>query len=113
MIKDYHFGSIVIEGKTYKRDVQIFPSGELKAWQRKVSHEVAIEDVKEVLEQKPEIIVFGTGSPGMLRVFDDIREEIKSQGIELIIEPTKKAIEKFNELKNEGRKTAGFFHLTC
>jgi len=49
----------------------------------------------------------------MLRVFDDIREEIKSQGIELIIEPTKKAIEKFNELKNEGRKTAGFFHLTC
>ncbi len=124
MIEEYHFGSIIIDGKVYDHDVQIFssgqspldskhPTGQVKSWWRKTSHEVILDDICEVLEQKPEIIVFGTGSPGMMEVFDRTQEKIKSLGIELIIEPTKEAIKKFNELKTKNENVVGLFHLTC
>ena len=113
MIEEYHSGSIIINGKMYEHDVQIFPSGQIKSWWRKTSHEVILEDVREALEQNPQIIIFGTGSPGMMGVSDEVREKVKTMGIELIIEPTKEAIKKFNELKKDERKVAGFFHLTC
>ncbi len=113
MIEEYHSGSIIINGKMYEYDVQIFPSGQIKSWWRKTSHEVILEDVGEAIEEKPEIVIFGTGSPGMMKVSDEVREKAKTMGIELIIEPTKEAIKKFNELKNSGKKIAGLFHLTC
>ncbi len=113
MIEEYKFGSITIDGKTYEHDVQLFPGCEVRLWWRKTSHEVTLDDIKGVIEQKPEIIAFGTGSPGMLEIPDDVKEKIKSQKIELIIEPTAKAIEKFNELEKGGKKVIGLFHLTC
>ena len=113
MIEEYHFGFITIDRKTYGHDVQIFPSGQVKSWWRETGHEVVMEDIREALKQEPKIIIFGTGSPGMMRVFDETQEKIKSLGIELIIEPTQKAVKKFNELEGEGKKVAGLLHLTC
>lgn len=113
MIEEYHFGSITIDGKVYDHDVQIFPLGQIKSWWRKTSHEVILEDVREALGQNPQIIIFGTGSPGMMKVSDEVKEKAKTMGIELIIEPTKEAIKKFDELKTKNENVVGLFHLTC
>jgi len=113
IIEDYHFGSMTVRGEVHESDVQIFPSDEIKSWWRKTSHEVFLDDIEEVWQDEPEIIIFGTGSPGMMTITDEVKEKIKSLGIEMIIEPTKEAVERFNELKKEERRVAGFFHLTC
>ena len=113
MIGEYHFGSITIDGKTYNHDVQVFPTNEVRSWWRKTSHEIALDDIGEALAEEPEIIIFGTGSPGLMKVFDETKEKIKSLGIELIIEPTEKAVKKFNGLEKTGKRVIALFHLTC
>ena len=124
MIEKYHFGSITISGKTYNHDVEVrwsgaargepSPSGlEVLSWWRGESHVIDVEDIKRAIDQNPETIVIGTGEAGIAEVLEKTKEEILSQGIELIIEKTGKAVETFNDAKNRGQKVIGLFHLTC
>jgi len=48
----------------------------------------------------------------MLKVPEEVREDLTSMGIETKIEKTKRACEVYNELKDK-RKTGACFHLTC
>jgi hypothetical protein len=41
-----------------------------------------------------------------------VKSHAQSQGIELVIEKTKKAVQSFNEFSSK-KKTIGAFHLTC
>lgn len=112
MIEEYRFGSIKIDGKSYDYDVQIGLDNEVKLWWRNESHQIEKRDIEEILSQNPEAIVIGTGEMGVARVSKKTQQEIKTKGIELIIEPTPEAIKSFNSLKNK-KKVAGLFHLTC
>ena len=113
MIEEYHFGSIIIDGKTYNQDVEVRWTGEVLPWWRGESHVIDVEDIKRAIDQNPETIVIGTGEAGIAEVLEKTKEEILSQGIELIIEKTGKAVETFNDAKNRGKKVIGLFHLTC
>lgn len=120
MIKEYHFGSITIDGKTYEYDVEVRWTGEVLKWWRKESHIIDVEDVKRAAEQKPEVIIIGTGESGVAEVIQEVRDSIKEKGIELIIDKTEEATRTFNiicqeSLEEEGRqkKAIGLFHLTC
>jgi len=115
MIENYHFGSITINGETHNRDVEVRWNGEVLTWWRKTSHQIELEDVKRALEQKPEIIIIGTGASGVAEVSEEVKKEIESKKIELIIEFTGKAVNTFNNiLKNSPeKKIIGLFHLTC
>lgn len=110
MIEDYGFGRIVIDGKTYKSDVIIFPDRIMDNWWRKEGHALSIEDLSEVLKFKPKTLVVGTGSSGIMRVKDETREFLESKGIEVIIKKTKEACDILNSL---GTDAVGAFHLTC
>jgi len=113
MIEEYHFGSITILGKVYHYDVEVRWSGEVLKWQREESHSVVKEDIKRAIEEEPGLIIIGTGESGFMNVLEETKEKIISQGIGLIIEKTKKAIEIFNKEQKNGRKIIGLFHLTC
>ena len=120
MIEEYHFGLITIDGKIYNYDVEVRWSGEVLKWWRKESHTIDFEDIKRVINQNPEVIIIGTGESGVAEVTERTKEEIKSKGIELIIDITEEAIKTFNIIceeseKEEGkqRKVIGLFHLTC
>jgi len=120
MIKEYHFGSIIIDGKTYNHDVEVRWTGEVLPWWRGESHVIDVEDVKRAVEQNPETIIIGTGESGVARVTEEAQKEIKSRGIELIIDLTEEATKTFNIIKEESkeeegkqRKVIGLFHLTC
>jgi len=111
-VDDYGFGRIVIDGKAYNHDVILFWDGKIEKWWRKEGHKVYLEDVKMILERKPEVVVFGTGKYGVMNVRDEVRRKIEDEGIEVIELISDEAVKKFNELV-EDRKAVLAIHLTC
>lgn len=112
MIESYAFGRMIVEGQTYTSDLIIFPDRINHSWWRKSGHRICFEDIEEVLKEEPEVIIIGTGFVGLMKVDEDVKQYAQSGGILLIIEKTKNAVQKFNELFSK-KKTVGVFHLTC
>ena len=112
MIGSYDFGQITIEGKRYNSDLIIFPDKVQAGWWRKEGHRLQIDDLREVLEAKPEVLVVGTGYYGAMTVPDETRKQVESKGIELIVQKTAEACKTFKQLK-ESKKVIAAFHLTC
>lgn len=115
MINNYSFGKIIINGKKYNQDVEIRWSGEALDWWRQEGHVFALADLKRALEQKPEVIILGIGAYGVAQVSGDVKKELETRRIKLIIEKTGDAVKIFNKaIKQEKEKRIiGLFHLTC
>jgi hypothetical protein len=113
MLATYQFGKIEVAGKTFRSDVIIYPDRVIDSWWRKEGHSLAMEDIKEVLDFKPDVLVIGQGKPGLMKVPELIRQEIKEQGIELFISGTERAVKEFNSLRSEKRRAVAALHLTC
>jgi len=120
-IEDYRFGHIVIDGKSYSRDVIIYPDRVDDSWWRKEGHRLAPEDLSDVLRQPPldssgsqppEVLVVGQGNPGLMAVPPETRERLEAAGITVIVEPTARACETYNRLQQE-KRTIAALHLTC
>ncbi len=113
-IDGYQFGSITIDGKTYRSDLIIYPDGTINDnWWRQSSHRLTKEDIADLIEKKPEIIVVGTGVSGLMKPEKDLSDYLLSKGIELVCAPNAQAIETFNRLISSGKKVGACFHLTC
>lgn len=113
MIESYDFGEIVIDGKTYTSDIIIYPECVNSSWWRKTSHELGAYDIPdEVFKQNPDLILVGTGSPGLMKVLPESKKLIESKGIKLLVEDTQKACETYNQLSKK-QKVIALFHLTC
>jgi hypothetical protein len=113
MITDFSFGKIVVNGKTYTDDIKIVRGQVLSDWWRKNGHRVDVEDIADILESGPEIVVIGKGSPGLMKTSASLREKLATHNIGLIEKKTSKAIEVFNKLFQEGKRVAGGFHISC
>ncbi|MHA1650657.1 MAG: Mth938-like domain-containing protein [Candidatus Helarchaeota archaeon] len=111
-IESYEFGRIVIDAKSYSTDVIIYPDRVRANWWRKKGHELHKEDIQEIIEAKPEILIIGTGNSGYLKVSNKIRQYIESKGIELKVVRTQEACTLFNKLSTD-RKVVAACHLTC
>ena len=111
-IDSYRFGRIVIDGKVHTSDVIIYPENVNSSWWRREGHRLYIDDIKEILDGDFDVLVVGTGDPGLLTVSDEAKQEIKNKNMELIIEPTEKACRIYNEL-SEQKKVVAALLLTC
>jgi hypothetical protein len=112
MIEDYKFGEITIAGKTYQTDVIVYPDHIDAHWWREQGHNLVISDIKNVIDVNPEVIVIGTGEPGLMQVERETVDYLKKLGITAIILPTKRAYKEYNRLMNTKRVVA-CLHLTC
>ncbi|MCJ7788616.1 MAG: MTH938/NDUFAF3 family protein [Candidatus Atribacteria bacterium] len=112
MIEEYIFGQISISGKKYNSDLIIFKDHIYDNWWRKEGHNLYIDDVKEIINKKPDILIIGTGFYGLMKVSPEIRKYLESIGIKLIIKKTKDACEDYNKLYKDKNIIAAF-HLTC
>ena len=112
VINGYRFGYILINGVEYTSDVKILHDHIVSNWWRKEGHKLSVDDIKDILMDPPEVIIIGTGSSGAMKVPESIKQIINEKGIELIIETTKIACEKFNEM-SVNKKVATALHLTC
>ena len=113
MIEKYSFGKIIVNGVTYTNDIKIIKGAVIPEWWRKRGHQVAFDDVKDILGTRPDILVIGKGRYGMMKVASPLREHLLRKGIELIENSTSASIETFNQLYEEGLNVAAGFHLTC
>lgn len=113
MIEFYDFGIIVINGKRYASDVIVFPDRVKDNWWRKEGHRLAIEDLQEVLEAEPQVIIVGTGYSGLIKITDEVKQHLNERGIQLVIERTDDATKTFNKLAKSGEKVVAALHLTC
>ena len=113
MIERYDFGRIVIDGKTYTSDVVMNRDKIDSNWWRKEGHELHVEDIKTVLDRdRPEVLIIGTGFFGRMMVLPETKDFARLKGIELMVEPTPRAVETYNELYQK-RKVTAALHLTC
>ena len=111
MIDSFDFGRIVVDGKNYE-DVKIIGDKVIN-WQYVEHHTVIKQDVIEIFEDNPEIVVIGTGVDGLVHIQKEVIKFASEKGIELVIESTKKACEVYNRLKKEGKKVNAIIHSTC
>ena len=113
VIESYSFGSMVIDGVSYTRDVIIFPDGSiLNPWWRKQGHVLIMDDLQELLAAEPEIIVCGTGAMGVMRPAAQLREYLAASNINFIVQKSGQAVETYNNLSGK-KRVGGCFHLTC
>ena len=113
MIEAYRFGEIVVQGRTYRRDLKIIEGQVKPDWWRKEGHLLQPEDLEDVWSARPQILVVGTGASGVMRVDPRTKKQAEELGIILEAYPTAEAIRRFNQLFQSGTKVAGAFHLTC
>jgi len=111
-IEKYDFGKIEVDGKKYNHDVIISKSG-VDLWWRPNSHWVGISDLGEIIERQPKTVIFGMGYSGVMEVSQEAKEYLEKLGMQVIIEPTKKACEIFNKLFSEKENVIAALHLTC
>ena len=113
MIENYASGRIIVNHITYHQDLKIIHGQVVDNWWRKTGHRVDVNDMKDVLDASPDIVVIGTGYAEMMRVSDDLTSETHRRNINLIAENTNKAVQTFNDLFSKGKNVSGAFHLTC
>ncbi len=113
MIENYTAGRMTVDGKIHRRDLKIV-GGKVKGeWWRKQGHSLSIDDITDIFEAAPEILVIGDGYASNMRVPESVKKVLKEKNIELKIENTRDAVETFNQLLNQNKNVAGAFHLTC
>jgi hypothetical protein len=114
MISEYKFGKIIVNGKVYTHDLIIMAKVGVivENWWRKEGHLLQFSDLKEVIENKPNTLIIGTGAHSLMRVPQELVDELTSQGIDVIVKPTREACEIYNKLRDKPKVIAAL-HLTC
>ena len=111
-IDNYQFGRVVVDGRTYTKDLIILPGRVLGSWWRKQGHSLSPEDLEAVLAAKTEVLVVGTGAFGRLKVPAGTRQALEAAGIEVLAERTDKACQTYNAITSQ-KAVAAALHLTC
>lgn len=112
-IEHFSFGSMIVDGVTYTNDIKIIQGKVIPNWWRKSGHQVNIDDIQDIMDAKPNILVLGKGKPGMMKSTPSLCEFLKKNDMDLIEEKTSKAIKTFNRLFKQGKNVCAGFHLTC
>jgi hypothetical protein len=112
IIESCKFGSMVVDGTAYTKDLIILPDRVISPWWRVDGHSLAPGDLKVIFDLKPEIFVVGTGAMGMMRVPDETLKVLTESGIDTIIMRTPEAYTAFNKI-SPSINACSAFHLTC
>ena len=111
-IEHYSFGKIIINGKSYTSDVIIYPNRVSASWWRKEGHNLDIADLTDVIKEKPDVLVVGTGYSGAMKVPQETLTHLESKGITVKVSRSSEAVELFNTLQTDKNVIAAL-HLTC
>lgn len=111
-IEAYRFGEMRIDGTPYRKDLLIANGVVIPGWWREEGHRFSLVDLAGVLDASPRILVAGTGAYGMVRIPEEVVQELERRGIALHALRTGEAVKRFNALRDEPG-VAGAFHLTC
>lgn len=105
------FGSVTVDNKKFHHDVYVDPDGNIA--RREGGHKVSADEIKSVLKSNPEVIVIGTGQFGCVKLSEEAARGAEAHGVEVFRARTPRAIKKFNEQVDEGKRIAAIVHVTC
>jgi hypothetical protein len=111
MIDHYQFGQMIVNGETFTNDLKLFPEGIKDNWWRDEGHLLQRDDLDDVFEYRPDVLVIGQGANGRMRISDDLKERFDDADFEVIAAPTADAVDAYNERADDN--VIGVFHLTC
>ena len=116
-IGDTGFGYISVEGSRIEHDIVIRLSGKVKKRKKKLSkavygtsHIVSLEEAQHIYQEGAGRLIIGSGQEGMVRLSEQAAGYFKKKKCKVILQPTPKAIEYWNEVKGT---VIGLFHVTC
>jgi hypothetical protein len=109
-IDSSYFGSIIIDGKKYNKDVVIFWDGEIQ--EKDGFHVFSKSELQDLLMRDPELIIIGTGNVGNVKIEPAAEIFARVNGVQLISKLTPQAIEDFNKYSRK-KKTIAVLHITC
>ena len=110
------FGSIIIDGKKFSRDVLIFSDGTVK--KRKGgflmfgSHNIKKGEIEELAQGNPETIIVGTGTNARAHLAPGVENWAREKNLSLIVQPSYEAVTKLSELIDQRKKVAALIHIT-
>ena len=114
MIDSTAFGTITIDGRTYTSDLIIFPDGRIRdGWWRRNGHVLAVDDILDLVDAGPAVIVAGTGTSGRMRPDDYVEPFLAARGVALVAVPNARAVKVYNEKLSKIENVGACFHLTC
>ena len=114
-IERFSFGSIRIDGVTYKHDV-VIDHGEIRKCGKKPSKNFREQfghtplSVEEDVPWKCRWLVVGTGKYGALPVMDELKRKEERKKVELCVMPTAEVIK---VLATSAASTNAVLHVTC
>lgn len=109
-IENYGFGRITIDGESYTNDVKVFPDGVVPDWWRDKGHVLQEDDLQDVFDHEPDLLIVGQGNSGRMTIPADTQIAIEEHGIKLQSANTDEAVQLYNEANGD---VVGAFHLTC
>jgi hypothetical protein len=113
MIESYHFGAMTVRGEVHRNDLKIIGDQVIGNWWRIEGHALHEADIDDVIAAPVEVLVVGTGEPGLMQVTRGAAEALERRGIQVVTLPIRQAVGAFNTLRSQGKRVAGAFHLTC
>ena len=111
-IDNYQFGKITIAGVSYSNDLIILPARVIPGWWRKEGHVLHVEDLAQVLDAKPQLLVIGQGASSRMRIAPEVEQALSAAGIAWVALPTDEACQEYNRQAAD-REVAAALHLTC
>jgi hypothetical protein len=112
-IDSYQFGEIVVDGTAYRSDLILLGGNVHPNWWRKQGHSLTADDLQSVIEARPSVVVVGCGASGLMKVPQATRQALQDNNILLEALHTGEAVQRFNQLAQEGANVAAALHLTC
>lgn len=116
-IESFRFGSIAIAGKTYGRDVLVLPDGTVKqrrgGFWKFGSHTIRKGELDKLVEANPEVIIVGTGTDAKANLASDAPLALKGARADFIVLPSAEAVQRLNQLVDEGKRVSALIHITC
>ena len=111
------FGTITINGKSFKHDVLIRLDGTIKKRKKKLSkkhygtsHKISRDEAEHIYQEGAESLVIGTGQYGRVHLSDGAQEFFDNRGLQVTMAATPEAIKLWNETSG---LNIGLFHVTC
>jgi len=111
------FGSIVINGETFKHDVLIRLDGRVEKRPKELSkamygtsHILSLAEAQRVYEQGAARLIVGAGQFGTVKLSDDAAAFFEERNCAVELLPMGQAVEAWNRAKDAA---LGLFHITC
>ncbi|WP_188192208.1 Mth938-like domain-containing protein [Nonomuraea sp. SYSU D8015] len=116
LITHISWGRMVVEGVGEGKDFKLYPGGG-RPWdwsETGTRHSPGIQpaDVQELLDRGCRVVVLSRGMQLVLQTCPETLELLKERGVEVYVEETTAAVDRYNALAKTAA-VGGLFHSTC